>query len=158
MFSFSFTIHQHIIKIYEDPMVQQFEEHLIHNPLKCRRGTHESKWHNLELISAIATSESRFTLILFSNRDLVISIAQIQLAEDSSTIQTLQKFIDAWQWKGVRDSLGIEHPVVYTHPELAIFLFGEEYGSPIGTTGWLNPVTVQELLKLLLKLNQFHIV
>ncbi len=146
MFSLIFTIHQNIIKVYEDPMVQQFEKHLIHNPLKCRWGTHESKGHDLELISAIATRKSSFTLILFSNRDLVISITQIQLAEDPSAVKALQQFINAWQWKGVRDSLGIEHPVVDAHPQLAIFLFGEEDWCTIRTTGWLNPVAVQELL------------
>ena len=74
MFTLSFRIHKYIVKVDQYTMIQEFEKHLVHDALERGRGTHESKGHYLELISAVPAGERGFSLILFSNRDLVISI------------------------------------------------------------------------------------
>ncbi len=67
-------INQHVIQIDNNPFIQQIKENLIHYTLECSRGSHETKRHYCELISAILAGEGCLLLVRLSHRYLMVPI------------------------------------------------------------------------------------
>ena len=65
--------------------------------------------------------------IPWCNAHLMVPLCQVQLAEDSSSLQAVQQVINAWQREPIFYGLVIQRSVVHTEPELAIWLAHKQY-------------------------------
>ncbi len=83
-FAFAFSVDKNVIKIHYYSNVKLLCQDLIDIALEWGRGIDQSKKHYLILEMAIASPESCFLFVAFSDPHLMIDISQIKLGETSS--------------------------------------------------------------------------
>lgn len=68
------VINQNVIKENNDKVAQEGFEDIIHGCLKRRRSITQAKWHHMELILAVVSSESYFGYTFFLHQNLMITL------------------------------------------------------------------------------------
>jgi len=61
-------------------------------------------------------------LVFWAYSDLIEAAGEVQLGEDLGASESVEHFIDAWEWVFVFDSDFVEGSIVDDHPSGAIFL------------------------------------
>ena len=75
---------ENFVQIYDNTIIQQVKEYLVHDMLKGGWCIHEAKCHDSELEGTIATRESCLVLVLHGNWERVIPVMQIQVGKAMS--------------------------------------------------------------------------
>ena len=98
-----FTIDEDIIKEEQNEVSQVGLKYFIHQCLEHGRGICEAKWHDQKFIMALMCVESCFKDIICMDPNLVIPRTKIQLGENMSTMELIQKLINNRNWKLILD-------------------------------------------------------
>jgi hypothetical protein len=88
-------------------------------------GIDQSERHNEIFIKTISGRENRLRDIFFTDLDLIITRAKINLGEHLSTCQMIKQE-DAWQWVPVLDCHHIEWSIINAQLQCLVFLLHKE--------------------------------
>src|SRR5882762_11714366 len=117
---------KNIIKINDDANVSHIGKNIIHEMLESRRCVGQAKGRNQVLECTIVCVEGSKPLMAFSNADIVVTGAKIDLGEYFGRLQLIEKVADKWKRVSVLLSEPIELAVVNTESERPILLLGKE--------------------------------
>ena len=112
-------------------------------------GVAETKWHGEEFIEAKRSNYSGFRNVRRMNWDLVIAFHQIQLGEDSGTMEAGREILEIGKGIAVGNGGKVKAAVIATRPPGTV-RFGHkmERGRP-GAVGAANNTRLLQFVKLL---------
>ena len=144
------TGHQNIIQVNKEE--GKTVEKVVHKALEGLGGVAEAKWHGEEFVEAKRGDDSSLRDIRRMNRDLVIAFHQIQLGEDSGTMEAGREVLEIGKRIAVGNGGKIKAAVIATRPPGTIRLGHKmERGRP-GAVGAANNTRLLHFVKLLLGL------
>ena len=149
------TIHQQVIKVHKEEVIQSTVKHIVHQTLESARSIGESKGQNGELIQTKSAQERGFRLIPRVNGNLVISLLQVNAGNHTGIEQTIQQIVNARYGILVLDCLSIQGPVVNAHTQGTISLACKQDRSPIRTTTRSNPTLGKVVVQLATHFSKF---
>ena len=94
-------------------MIQERLEHLVHQVHESGWGISQPQGHHQKLVMSIMSLESNLANILFSNLELMITGANINLREARSSLELIEQVINYWQGIFVMNSQSVELSIVY---------------------------------------------
>src|SRR5437667_5152493 len=94
---------------------------------------------------AIFRPECRLPFVSLPEPDAIVSVLQVQLAEDPGSVETVQQFTDQGQWVAVLDSDVVQASVVDTESEGPILLGNKQDGSAGRACGFADNALIQRI-------------
>lgn len=113
MLRFGPRIHQDVIYVNDDEMVEVLLEQFVHVPLEYGWCIYQAIRHYETFVMAGRGHERRLPLISLADPDQVIGAAEIQLGEDPGVSKMLEGGWDEWKGVTVFDCDLVESTVVY---------------------------------------------
>ena len=114
----AFTENKDVIDIHHDADVKSSPEDALHLALKSCRRVGDAEGHHRPLARPIRCRESQVRTALGSQRDLIISLRQIQLGEKLSAVQLSEHCLRQRQRVGVFSHQRIHPAIVDTKSRL----------------------------------------
>ena len=108
------TGHQNIIQVNKEE--GKTVEKVVHKALEGLGGVAEAKWHGEEFVEAKRGDDSSLRDIRRMNRDLVIAFHQIQLGEDSGTMEAGREVLEIGKGIAVGNGGKVKAAVITTRP------------------------------------------
>jgi len=124
----SARVDEDVIKIHDHKPTKMRTEDVIHQGLECGRCICETKGEHNKLIEAIPSAERRLGDVLLLDADLVVARAEVNLGEETCTMEAIQEVVDAGDGVPVLDGDLVEGTVVHTQAEGSILLLHKEDG------------------------------
>ncbi len=115
--------------------MKELPEHLVHEPLEDWRWVRKAIRHNLVLVVTWGSYESSLPLVALPDTNEVIRTPQVQLREDASPTEFLERGRDQRKWIGEFNCVSIEGPVINAGPQASVFLSHEEEAARGGRWG-----------------------
>jgi hypothetical protein len=138
MFFLAFGIDEDIIDKDHDEFVEFHHKHGVHEVHEVGWGIRETKRYYQELVKTITSGESGFRNVTRSNFYLMITRTKVNLGENFGSSELIIKNIDSGKRIFVLDGDCIERSVIYTHSQVAIFLFDKKSGAYPRRRAWAN--------------------
>jgi hydrogenase maturation factor len=125
MFHLRCAVDEDVVEEDEDEAAKKVAEDAVHHSLERRGSVREAERHDQELEVAVVCSERRLGDVVRVHQHLVIATAEIQLGEDTGTLEFVQELINHRDREFVLHGLRIESTIVDTK-SLKGTLFADE--------------------------------
>src|SRR3954470_22753323 len=86
--------YQEVVDVYDDELVKEWSEDILHDRHESGRGVGESEWHNPEFVVAISRAESSFLYVVRVDADLVIPRSQIYFREYLGAVDLVHQVVN----------------------------------------------------------------
>jgi hypothetical protein len=113
---------QDVINEDHDKLVQLFHETRVHQVHEMSGGIGQTKRHHQILIKTVSGGESSLCNIFFTDLDLMIARAKVNLQKDLCSNQLIEQEINAGQWILVLHGYCIEWSIIDAQPLGLVFL------------------------------------
>jgi hypothetical protein len=107
---------QYIINEDHDKLVQLFHENRVHQVHEVSGGVGQNKRHHQILIKTVSGGESSLWDIFFTDLDLMIARAKVNLQKDLCSNQLIEQEINVEQWIFVLHGYYVEWSIIDTKP------------------------------------------
>src|SRR5579859_4854345 len=94
MFFEGIRIDEEVIQVYDEELVEEITEGIIHVVLKSTHGIIQPKGHDCVLKQPISTTEHYLPFFFHCDMQAVVSIPNIEFREIFGTQNTVKKFAD----------------------------------------------------------------
>ena len=84
------AVNEDIVKVDHQELAGEGTENFVHETHKSAWSIGEAKWHDEPFIQSLSCLEGRLPLIALSDSYLMISVSEIQCAEDSCSGELIQ--------------------------------------------------------------------
>jgi hypothetical protein len=114
--------------------------------MEGRRSIGQTHWHNQEFIVSISGPKGGFLLISFLNSYSVVSVKEVEFAEDLGAMEAVEKFTDQGNRVAVFHREGVEASVVYTKSHSTILLGRKDHWRTCRAHGFPDMTFFQPIL------------
>jgi hypothetical protein len=94
MFFEGIRVDEEVVQVYDEELVEEIAEGIVHVVLKSTRGITQPKGHDCVLKQPISATERRLPFFSRCHAQAVISIPNIEFREIFGTRNTVEKFAD----------------------------------------------------------------
>src|ERR1041385_7698828 len=150
MLFFGLRIYQDIVNEHHHKLVEVLHEYLIYEVHEISWGIGKSEGHHSVLEQTIACREGCLGDVRLTDLQLVVSGPQINLGEDSGSVQLVEQILDLGERILVLDGYFVQLTVVHTHAYGAVSLVHKENWRTPGS----NQSLLEHVIQLLLQFNQ----
>jgi len=120
-------INEYVIHVYRnDAIGNKVSENLVHHSLKGGRAVCHTEVHYQQLEQALIGAEHCLPLVVFTNANVVVAPANVELHEDLGTFESMDEVVNEWEGVLVFACDDIEGLVVLDESQSAIFFLDKE--------------------------------
>ena len=121
------VVYQDIIKEHQHEPAKERSEHVIHQRLESRWCVGETEGHHQELIVSLMSAKHRFADVLRVHPHLMVAGAEVELGEETRTMELIQELVHHWDRELILGGLCIKGVVVDVEPPGLVRLADQQH-------------------------------